>query len=628
MKMALKCTALLFILLFFSSTNFAQAPTLGTVADFVLFTSNGAVSNTGTSQLTGNVGTNIGSTTGFGNVNGVMHSGDGASSTCANDLTTLYNQLNNKIPTMFPSPLLGNGDTLIAGVYKISGVTTFSGKLILDAQGNGNAIFIFQVQAAFSSNVGAKLVLANGAQACNVFWKIEGMVSLASQTFMRGTIVANNAAIDMSTNDTLEGRAVSTTGAVTISGILAYMPIGCGSPQLNGPAAPNLGSAACFAIFSGNGSVTNAGSTHVTGDIGSNVGLTTGYDPLLVNGNIHSIPDGTTSACASDLVNAYNYLNALPYNIELLYPAQFGNNLVLTPHTYLMNAATSFTGNVYLNAQGNSNAVFVLQINGALSTSTFSRVVLMNGAQARNVYWKVDGAVTVSDYSIFNGTIVCNNGALNLNTGDSLNGRALTTSGAIHTAAFVATNPDGVCAPLPVNLLYFKGSAMPSGVLLEWANSSYMNNGIFNVEKSRDGTAFSMLGSVSAGGIAINGEYHYSINDLDPYSITYYRLTHIDINGQNKSFQIIQVKANASHRLAVKQSVHDGAIQLQVIGAEPGKGNIDLFSIDGRKLSAQNVVITKDLNMFIIKKPVQKGIYILNMESNGATLYNGKIVVQ
>ena len=53
--------------------NFGQAPTLGTSANFVLFTSVGAVTNTGISHLTGNVGTNSGSSTGFGNVDGEMH---------------------------------------------------------------------------------------------------------------------------------------------------------------------------------------------------------------------------------------------------------------------------------------------------------------------------------------------------------------------------------------------------------------------------------------------------------------------------------------------------------------------------------------------------------------------------
>src|SRR5512133_1176799 len=87
------------ILFLMPNVNFAQAPDLGTAAHFVLFSTNGSVSNTGISQLTGNVGTNNGSSTGFGNVNGVMHDGGTASAQCAVDLLVAYNNLNSTTPT-------------------------------------------------------------------------------------------------------------------------------------------------------------------------------------------------------------------------------------------------------------------------------------------------------------------------------------------------------------------------------------------------------------------------------------------------------------------------------------------------------------------------------------------------
>lgn len=423
--------------------NSAQAPAMGTTVDFVLFSTNGAVSNNGISQLTGNVGTNNGSSVFFGNVNGGMHDNDGVSAQCATDLLAMYNELNSMTPAFFPAPLLGNGTTLIEGVYSITGAATLNLDLILDGQNNPNAVFIFQVAGPFSANANSKIKLINGALACNVFWKIEGLVSMASGTSMKGTVVANNAAITMNTGDTLEGRALSTAGAVSIDGVLAYTPVGCNSAALTGPAFPNLASINCFALFSSDGAVTNTGTTYVTGDVGTNTGLTTGFNPSYVMGAIHLVPDGTTAACATDLGNVYNYLNALPADIELLYPAQFGGNLVLTPHTYVMNGATTFTDTVYLNAMGNANAVFVIQINGALSTSTYSKVILINGAIAKNVFWKIDGAVSINDYSVFNGTIICNNGAIDLNTGVTLNGRAFTTNGNLGSSAITAVSPPG-----------------------------------------------------------------------------------------------------------------------------------------------------------------------------------------
>lgn len=440
-------------LLFITSLGFAQAPPLGTAAGFVLFSSVGAVTNSGISQLTGNVGANSGSSTGFGNVNGVMHDGDGVSAQCAADLLIAYNLLNSTIPTFFPAPLLGNGQMLNAGVYSISGAATLNLDLTLNAQGNANAVFIFQIQGSFSTAAGSKVKLVNGAQACNVFWKVEGLVSMASGTTMRGTVIANNAAITMNTGDTLEGRALSTTGAVTVDGVMAYTPIGCGSPILPGPIPPALASTECYAIFSSDGPVSNAGITHITGDVGTNVGLTTGFDPLLVTGTIHPIPDVSTAQCAADLLIACTYLNTLPYDIELLYPAQFGNNLVLTPHAYIMNGAVTFTDTLFLNALGNADAVFIIKIYGALSTSTYAKVILINGTQAKNVYWLINGAVEINDYSIFNGTIVCNNGAIDLKTGVTLNGRALTTTGALGAAAITATMPPGCCiTPVPAAL--------------------------------------------------------------------------------------------------------------------------------------------------------------------------------
>ncbi len=152
----------------------------------------------------------------------------------------------------------------------------------------------------------------------------------------------------------------------------------------------------------------------------------------MVSGNIHPSPDGSTATAAADLLVIYNYLNAVQPDIELLYPAQFGENLELTPHTYIMNGATALTDTVYLNAQDNADAVFLIKIYGAFTAHTYSKVVLKNGAQAKNIFWMVNGAVDINDYAIINGTII-SQGAVNLFTGADLIGRILTGVGAIET---------------------------------------------------------------------------------------------------------------------------------------------------------------------------------------------------
>ncbi len=425
------------ILFLMPHIDYGQAPNLGTAADFVLFTRSGAVTNTGTgylTTLTGNVGTNSGSSTGFGNVNGVIHDADGISAAASADVLTAYNQLDTTTATFHPSASLG-GDTLSPGVYSIATAATLTGNLVLDAMGDPNAVFIFQIGGAFSVATNAKVKIINGGIACNVFWKTEGMVSVASGATLRGTIIAHNAAINFGVNDTLEGRAFSTTGAITTTSMHGYTPIGCGSAVLTGPGAPTFAATKVYGIFSATGNVTNTGSdTHVAGDVGTNSGVTTGYNPLYVNGIIHVVPDASTAAAASDLATIYTTLNSLAYDIELLFPAQVGHNLTLTPHTYLLNSAATLTDTLYLDAQGNPDAVFVMQVNGAFTTGTNSVVKLLNGARAKNVFWVTEGAVTIGNNATFEGSVVANNAAIAIASGAMFFGRAFTTNGAITTS--------------------------------------------------------------------------------------------------------------------------------------------------------------------------------------------------
>ena len=444
-KLLLALTGVLLFLM--PNTNYGQAPTLGTAANFVLFSSNGAVTNSGNSHITGDVGqaSPAGSISGFGNVNGSMHNGDAVAIAAAADLLTAYAQLNAAVPTAVTGPTLGNGDTLIAGVYSVLSAGTLNGNLTLNGQGNANAVFIFQIGGAFSTNAVSKIKLINGAQACNVFWKVEGQVIMGAASTMRGTVVANAGAITMTANDSLEGRMLSTTGAVTITGVRAALPLGCGAAMLTGPTAPTFGSATCYAIFSGTSNITNSGTTHVIGDIGSNGGTTSGFNPAFVTGTIHTNPDVSTANASVDVNNTYSYLNALPYDIDLLFPAALGNGLTLTPHTYRLNGPTTLTDTLYMDAEGDTDAVFVLQVNSSFTSMPNSRVVLVNGARANNIYWKVDNNVLINTFSFFNGNIVADNGTFNINNNAVVNGRALINTGTIGVSAanvFANTVPD------------------------------------------------------------------------------------------------------------------------------------------------------------------------------------------
>lgn len=74
---------------------------------------------------------------------------------------------------------------------------------------------------------------------------------------------------------------------------------------------------------------------------------------------------------------------------------------------------------------------------------------MLNGAQAKNVYWVVNGAASFDTFTEFKGTLVVNNGAINVSTGSIVEGRLLTTNGALTTFSITANMPVG-CLSLGV----------------------------------------------------------------------------------------------------------------------------------------------------------------------------------
>ncbi|MFO7863274.1 MAG: ice-binding family protein [Salinivirgaceae bacterium] len=466
MKKPLQNLIMAVLLFLLPTLTIAQAPPLGAASDFTLFTSVGAMENVGTYQyltlITGDVGTNSGSNTNFGNVNGVMHAGDGATGQCAIDLQAAYDFLADAIPdSTIENPVLGNNSTLKPGTYLLPGATSLEQSLTLDAQGDADAVFIIKMPSgspvyAFNTSTNAQVNLVNGAQASNVFWFITGAVNMGTSTIMKGTIIAGGS-ISMSADTDLEGRALTINGSVTVSngdiGLSAYLPVDISTPLPTGPAAPVFVESGKYAVFSSIGDVSDDGTSHVTGSVGSNSALPTGFDPLFVSGDIEGMNTATAGG-AADLTLVYNSLSNLAADIELLAPAQFGHNLVLTPNAYVMNSAVSLTDTIILDAKGNADAVFIIKTYGAFESSVHSNVMLMNGTQAKNVFWMVNGSVSIGDSSSFNGNIVVNNGAIDLLKGSSLSGRALTTNGSISTTGMTAEATEVGIDPINSNRLF------------------------------------------------------------------------------------------------------------------------------------------------------------------------------
>jgi hypothetical protein len=206
-------------------------------------------------------------------------------------------------------------------------------------------------------------------------------------------------------------------------------------PNSNFGQAPDLGAASSFSLFTSAGAFNNAGTTIVTGDIGSNTVALTGFPPGKVTGILHAAPDAVTSQAATDVGLAYSYMSMLGGTVL---GVSLGGQ-TLTAGIYNTGAASNLTGSLTLDAQGDPNAIFIIRIGGALTVGAASNVILSNSASVCNVYWQVGGQFDLAAGSGFNGTIIAD-GAINLLSGSSLQGRALTRAGAITTNTVTVNN--------------------------------------------------------------------------------------------------------------------------------------------------------------------------------------------
>ncbi len=420
-------------------------PNIRSASNFALFSSIGTVSNVGASQITGNIGANTGTSLGFGNIDGQVHNGDSVSQKCSIDLDTAYNQLDALPCDSFLLTLLANHYTFRPGVYCVTLAAILSDTIILNARGNPNAIFVFNIAGAVTFLPNTKILLANGAQACRVFWKVDGLVTIGTNCSFKGNVIGLSS-ITAGLNTQIEGRLLTQLGSISISTVTARIPLGCGVPVLVGPPSPNLKHANCFALYSSSGSLSNSNTTVITGAIGSDSGVVTGFQAANISQGIQ-INNTLTHQVKADLDSAKKYIQGLPYDIDILFPASFGNKLTLTPHVYRLNANTTLSDTLYLNAQGYGNAVFVLKVNGTFSTAINSRIILQNGAKSCNIFWLISSTTDINDQSFFVGSLIASNN-INLDTGSVFDGRMLTTSGSISSNKLTAAIPTG-CGGCP-----------------------------------------------------------------------------------------------------------------------------------------------------------------------------------
>lgn len=213
-------------------------------------------------------GTTTTTTTGFDTAQGVI------------DLQLAYEKLM-AVPVTNATHTItyGSGETLLPGVYSTTAALSIAGVLTLDGGGDPNALFIFKSVAAINTGAGTSIVLTNGASACNVFWIAEGAAALGAGTIMKGTLLAHGGAVAMGAEGDLEGHMFSTGGAIAFGPGTAKVPVNC--------SYMDFGVLNSFIIFTSDGALGGTAISYITGNLGTNLGLITGFETSIIDGTIY-----------------------------------------------------------------------------------------------------------------------------------------------------------------------------------------------------------------------------------------------------------------------------------------------------------------------------------------------------
>jgi hypothetical protein len=205
---------------------------LGTAAKFATL-AGATVTSTGNTVVTGDLGVWAGTAvTGFagiapggpGIVHGNIHAGDATAQIAQGDLTTAFNDAAGR--TLAPIDVANadlGGRTLAPGLYKSTGTLALTGTVVLDAQGDVNGVWIFQIASSLDTATGSAVVLAGGAKASNVFWQVGTSATLGTTTAFKGTIMADQS-ISLANGATLEGRVLARIASVTMDSNAITIP--------------------------------------------------------------------------------------------------------------------------------------------------------------------------------------------------------------------------------------------------------------------------------------------------------------------------------------------------------------------------------------------------------------------
>jgi hypothetical protein len=203
-------------------------------------------------------------------------------------------------------------------------------------------------------------------------------------------------------------------------------------------ASVRLADARWYAVLAGAG-VMSSGKSQITGRVGIFPGTAiTGFPPGVIRGTLHA-GDPAAKRAEMSLTTAYDAAVSQA-NDAITVSGNLGGQR-LAPGLYKSTSSLAVSsGDVTLDGGGNAHAVWVFQMASSFTMTTGRKIVLTNGANARNVYWAVGSSATLGTGCVFRGDLLVAE-SISIGTGTNIVGRALAKAGAVTLESTTIVRP-------------------------------------------------------------------------------------------------------------------------------------------------------------------------------------------
>eukprot|EP00798_Chlamydomonas_sp_ICE-L_P010133 gene10133-biopygen7305 len=325
---------------------------------------------------------------------------DAAAAAAKKDVEDAYYDAAGRVENVVNIPVVNiGGDTYTPGLYKSTGAfEVSSGTLYL----SGKGVFIFQMATTFWMNTGSKIILQDGAEACDIFWVVGSSATFEAGSEAVGTFMAHQS-ISLKTGASIVGRLFAVNAAVTMQSNTVAFPADFSDRRRRqlveadpystvavSPPTVDLLFAEQFTVLA-YATITNTGKTTVGGLIGVRPGSAT--DETSISYSVEPTTskrasDGDAAIAKADITTAFNDASGRVENVVNINVVNIGG-LTFTPGLYKTTGSLKVSsGSLYLRGNG----VFIFQMETTFLMSAGLKMVLQDGAQACNVFWRVGSA--------------------------------------------------------------------------------------------------------------------------------------------------------------------------------------------------------------------------------------------